>query len=68
MSKKVTLSAWAADQYDPPPADRTLRLWVKEGRIVPAPVKIGRTYYVSPNAKHIAEVMRESLVGRLQVA
>lgn len=46
MSLNVTLTAWAASQFDPPPAERTIRLWVREGRIVPAPLKIGRTYYV----------------------
>lgn len=58
QSRIVRLSVWAAQQYNPPPAERTLRLWVREGRIVPAPVKIGRAYYVSPDARHIAEAAR----------
>ncbi|QNK69473.1 excisionase [Variovorax sp. PAMC26660] len=67
MSLKITLAAWAAQQFDPPPAERTLRLWVREGRIVPAPLKIGRAYYVEPSARHIAEVMADSrLVSRLR--
>lgn len=67
MSRTIRLSAWAVAHYSPPPADRTLRLWVQEGRIVPAPVKIGRAYYVSPDAKHIAEVARgERLAERLK--
>lgn len=66
---KITLTAWAAQQFDPPPADRTLRLWVREGRIIPAPLKIGRTYYVDPTARHIAEIARSGgLLSRLQAA
>lgn len=65
---KVTLATWAASHFSPPPADRTLRLWVREGRIVPAPVKVGRSYYVDPAARHIAEASRDTLLGRLQAA
>lgn len=66
---KITLMAWAATQFDPPPAERTIRLWVREGRIVPAPLKIGRTYYVEPTAKHIAEIARTGgLLSRLEMA
>lgn len=69
MALKITLTAWAAQEFDPPPAERTLRLWVKEGRIVPAPIKVGRMYYCQPDAKHIAEASRRpSLVQRLQSA
>ncbi|WP_145762150.1 excisionase [Variovorax atrisoli] len=67
MSRKITLTAWAAQQFDPPPAENTLRIWARTGRIVPAPTKIGRTYYVEPTARHIAEVMADSrLVNRLR--
>lgn len=66
---KITLTAWAAKQFDPPPAERTLRLWVSEGRIVPAPLKIGRTYYVEPTARHIAEIAQSGgLLSRLRAA
>jgi predicted site-specific integrase-resolvase len=69
MALKITLTAWAAQEFEPPPAERTLRLWVKEGRIVPAPIKVGRTYYVQPNAQHIAEASRPArLAARLQSA
>ena len=67
MSRKITLAAWAAQEFDPPPAERTIRLWVREGRIVPPPLKIGRTYYVEPTARHIAEVqLDDRLVNRLR--
>lgn len=66
---KITLTAWAASQFDPPPAKRTLLLWVAEGRIVPSPLKIGRTYYVDRSARHIAEVAQTgSLLSRLRAA
>ena len=36
--------------------DRALYLRIKAGRIVPAPIKVGREYKVDPEAKHIAEL------------
>jgi predicted site-specific integrase-resolvase len=66
---KVTLEAWAARHFDPPPVNNTLRIWAREGRIVPAPMKIGRTYFVEQDAKHITEVARAGgLVSRLRAA
>lgn len=68
-ARRVSLALWAERQFDPPPADRTLRLWVRSGRIVPAPVKVGRTYYVDPDARHISEIARSGgLLARLQAA
>ncbi len=67
MPRKITLLAWAAQQFDPPPVENTLRIWARNGRIIPPPVKIGRTYWVEPTAKHIAEVMADDrLVNRLR--
>jgi len=67
MSLKITLTAWAAKQFDPPPVNNTLRIWARTGRIVPAPLKIGRTYFVEPTARHVAEVMADSrLVNRVR--
>lgn len=66
---KITLTAWAARQFDPPPTDNTLRTWARSGRIVPAPLKIGRTYFVEPTAQHITEVARSGrLASRLRAA
>lgn len=66
---KITLTAWAARQFDPPPAERTLRIWARQGRIYPAPIKVGRSYYVEPTAQHITEVAQSgSLVSRLRAA
>jgi predicted site-specific integrase-resolvase len=49
---KVTLDEWAADQFRTPPSQNTLRKWAREGRIAPAPVKHGRSYYVEVEAQY----------------
>ena len=55
MSEKlITLETWAASIYgDRAPSIYTLRKWVKEAKIVPAPQKHGRTYFVPENARYI---------------
>lgn len=68
-TQKLTLAEWAKKRFASPPAERTLRLWVKAQRIIPAPIKIGRTYYVEQGARHVAEIAaspRGSLVDRLR--
>jgi len=66
---KITLTAWAARHFERPPVENTLRIWARQGRIVPTPIKIGRTYYVEPNAQHITEVVQSgSLLSRLRAA
>jgi hypothetical protein len=52
MSQKVTLEKWGEDSFAPPPSLSTLRKWAREGRISPAPVKHGRSYYVDPDAHY----------------
>jgi hypothetical protein len=52
MKQKITLEAWAVARYNPPPSIRTLRLWARELRIYPTPQKVGRTYYVDPDARY----------------
>ncbi|MHC8396111.1 excisionase [Pseudomonas sp. LB3P93] len=47
---KLTLAEWASDHFRTPPSPNTLRKWAREGRITPAPIKHGRSYYVEPNA------------------
>jgi hypothetical protein len=67
MPPKITLTAWAAKHFDSPPAKNTLRIWAREGRIVPAPLKIGCTYYVELGAQHITEALQAGrLVNRLR--
>ena len=43
---KIPLKAWAAKHFDPPPNDRKLREIARAGKIDPAPVKLGREYWV----------------------
>lgn len=47
---KVRLDVWLSKNFDPPPAIRTARLWINAGKIYPAPVKVGRSYYVEETA------------------
>ncbi|MPW23684.1 hypothetical protein GCT13_45050 [Paraburkholderia sp. CNPSo 3157] len=47
---KIRLDEWLKREFDPPPAIRTARLWMNAGKIYPAPVKIGRSYYVEDGA------------------
>lgn len=51
--KRVTLPVWAAKLWDPPPSQRTLERWTRNGNIIPAPQKVGRSYYVVPDAKYV---------------
>lgn len=53
MSKKITLEAWAAQLYDPPPSIKTLRRWAREHRIFPRPQLLGRAYYVDSDARYV---------------
>lgn len=68
-ARRISLTLWAERQFDPPPAERTLRRWAKAGQIVPAPLKIGKTWYVEPTARHIEEVTAApTLLSRLRAA
>ena len=48
---RILLSAWADLQFDPAPSLWTLRRFVREGSIYPAPIKVGKAYYVEPTAR-----------------
>lgn len=52
-NKLITLQEWASSTFEQPPSVYTLRRWVKDGKIYPAPKKIGRTYYVQPGAQYV---------------
>lgn len=54
--KMITLKKWA-ERLDPAPHPNTLRNWTRQGNIIPAPIKIGRSYFVVANARHISEVV-----------
>ncbi|WP_434033665.1 excisionase [Cupriavidus sp. a3] len=62
---KKRLDEWLKSQFDPPPAIRTARLWIRDGKIYPAPVKVGRSYYVEENAVFQNGVARPSLASRI---
>jgi hypothetical protein len=64
--KKILLAAWGDAQFDPPLSPWQLRKLAREGNIYPAPLKIGKTYYVEPTAKLLTDDMpRRSLVEQL---
>ena len=62
---KIRLDVWLERNFDPPPAIRTARLWINAGKIYPAPVKLGRAYYVEQNATFQDGVSRPSLAQRV---
>ena len=65
--KLITLALWARIRFDPPPPSRTLYRWIEQGKIIPAPIRLGRPYYVEADAVHIAELERgERLIDRLR--
>jgi hypothetical protein len=62
--KLILLSEWAARHYSPPPSDWTLRKMARNGDIVPAPIKRGKHWYVSENARDAA-ITAASVADRL---
>jgi hypothetical protein len=62
---KIRLDEWLKREFDPPPAIRTARLWINAGKIYPAPVKVGRSYYVEQGAVFQDGNVRPSLVQRV---
>ncbi len=67
MSVKVKLTEWAARHYTPAPSLWTLRRWVREQQIQPAPEQVGKAYYVEETAVRVNPLQpRLSLVERLK--
>jgi hypothetical protein len=59
----TTLDSWARIEYgDAAPCIATLRRWVREGKILPAPEKHGRTYYVAPTARYVKNPKKNRLL------
>lgn len=52
-AKQIPLHEWAARNFDPPPAQRTLRAWAKNSRIQPRPQMVGREYRVREDAVYV---------------
>lgn len=66
---KTTLQKWAAAHYgDNAPHIKTLRRWVREGKIFPAPRKDGRTYFVEHNARYVGSYSSSEYLGRVRDA
>ncbi|MDF3116323.1 hypothetical protein KPA94_23105 [Burkholderia semiarida] len=52
--KLIPLSVWVEQTFgEYAPAKNTVLRWVKNGLIHPAPKKLGRSYYVSPDAEYM---------------
>lgn len=65
MSQYITLQAWAERKFSKVPHRNTLHRWATDGSIVPAPFKLGSTYMVSPDARHVNEPAPRRLAHRL---
>lgn len=51
--KWITLKEWAESMFgEKQPHNNTLLNWVHEGRITPEPKKMGKSWFVRPNAEH----------------
>ena len=51
--KLIPVSVWAEEMFgDYAPARNTLLSWIKNGKITPAPIKVGRRYFCKPDARY----------------
>ena len=70
--KMITLKAWASLNFDPVPSMNTVRKWARDGRLVPTPIKHGRSYYIVPDAQYAPvdkfPVPRGNLLERVHAA
>ncbi|WP_179703741.1 excisionase [Paraburkholderia bryophila] len=58
--KLIPLSVWAEEmfgEYAPP--IRTIRNWIAAGKIYPPPVKVGRAYFVKPEAEYVDPLIQK---------
>ena len=66
---KTTLAKWGQQQYgEDVPHIKTLRRWVREGKIFPAPRKDGRTYFVEQHARYVGSYSNAEFLGRVRDA
>jgi hypothetical protein len=63
----IALDVWA-ERIQPKPSLYTLRSMARMGKIQPRPVKIGKAYYVEPDARVVDPSRRPTLVDRLKAA
>ncbi|EMN5130202.1 hypothetical protein RVV79_003318 [Burkholderia contaminans] len=58
--KLIPLSEWADEMFgEHAPHRHTLRNWVNNGKIRPVPIKVGRSYFVTPDARYVDPVAEE---------
>ncbi|MFM0732354.1 excisionase [Paraburkholderia sediminicola] len=62
---KIRLDEWLRREFYPPPAIGTARRWIKQGKIYPPPIKVGRSYYVDEKAVFADGQTRPRLVDRI---
>jgi hypothetical protein len=66
--KLILLEQWGAAHFEPAPSLWTLRAMARTGKISPNPVKVGKAYYVDPDARVVDPNRAPTLVERLQQA
>lgn len=49
----IPLTDWDARHFAKPHSRRTLQGWAREGKIQPAPVKVGKEWLVEENARYV---------------
>lgn len=64
--KLILLTEWGEARFSPPPSLWTLRAMARAGKISPRPVKIGKAYYVHPDAQPVDPNRAPTIVERLQ--
>lgn len=62
----IPLADWGIRNFNPPKSIHTLRRWVRDHRIIPAPIKAGREYRVHPDAKFIGSDTDDVVADILQ--
>lgn len=55
QERLLSLQEWISLRYSEKsaPCIHTVRRWVREGRVQPAPEKQGRSYFFRPDAKYV---------------
>jgi hypothetical protein len=66
VSKLVTLERWVADTFGDAVSLDTARRWIKAGRILPAPQKIGARYFLHPDARYTDTPDKPRLIDRVR--
>lgn len=62
---KIRLNLWLERQFEPAPKMCTALRWIKQGKIYPTPVKIGKAYYVDQDAVFNDGIQKPRLVHRI---